>query len=161
MSADAPTKQLLVVILCALATPPVEAKAPRELLRDLPTADVRRVVTRVKQLPTPIRSAIAKAIGKRSLFMADAGRPFQDTDFVIVKPGYQPLPTRRLYFAFRTSRFFIVHYQAGGYERAAKTLVFPYPSSEPIRYILGRRRVGAREDASGIGWSHSAQQVTG
>jgi hypothetical protein len=137
MRTAAPSKRLLVVIFCALATHPIEAKAPPEVLHDLPTADFRHVVTRVKELPAPIRSALAKAIGQRSLFMADAGRPFQDTDFVIIKPGYQPLPTRRLYFAFRTSRFFIVHYQAGGYESAAKTLVFSYQSSAAIRDIWG------------------------
>ena len=137
MHAHAPSRRLLVVILCALATHPVEAKAPREVLHDLPTADVRHVVTRVKQLPTPIRTAIAKAIGQRSLFIADAGRPFQDTDFVMVKPGYQPLPTRRLYFLFRTSKFFIVHYEAGGYESAAKTLVFSYNAAAPSRYVWG------------------------
>jgi hypothetical protein len=85
----------------------------------------------------PVRAALAKAFHERTLFMADPGRPFQDTDVVIIKPGYRPLPTRRLYFAFRTSKFFIVHYEAGGYESAAKTLVFSYDAATPSRSVWG------------------------
>ncbi|HEV2841991.1 MAG TPA: hypothetical protein VGW39_11745 [Chthoniobacterales bacterium] len=128
---------LIVTLLLAAAPCSTEAKAPPQVLQDLVTADLRHVVTRVSDFPAPIRRAFASALRQRKLFISDAGQPFQDTDFIIVEPGHKSLPTRRLRFAFRTNRFFIVHYEAGGYESAAKTLVFSYPKSGLSRYMWG------------------------
>ena len=103
---------------------PVDAKAPTEVVADLPTADTRDIYTRVAQLPPSLRRALTKTFHQRELFIADAGQPVQETDVIIATRGYKPLPTRRLEFAFRTRSFWIVTTVHGATSMPALLLYF-------------------------------------
>jgi hypothetical protein len=124
-------------LLFALAASAALAKLPVAFLADLPTADVQQVSTRVDQLPHPIRRALATTFHQKALFIADAGRPFQETDVVLTKPGDKPLPFRRLQFAFPTSKYFVVYYESGGYGRSVAALVFSRPVLGTSKFIWG------------------------
>jgi hypothetical protein len=105
-------------------------------MEDFASAEIAHVLTRVAQLPSPLGDALARTFRKDTLSLADAGRPFRG-DCVVIEEAEARLPSRRLRFAFRTSRFYVVHYEAGGYESAAKTLVFSYPSRGSIPLVWG------------------------
>lgn len=81
-------------------------------------------ITRQSGLPTQVRAALAHAFQQRKLSIADPGEEFQQTDFVVLKPGKKKLPTRRLLFAFRTADHFVVYYESVSAGLGANALVF-------------------------------------
>ena len=127
---------------------PVDAKAPTEVVADLPTADTRNIYTRVAQLPPSLRRALTKTFHQRELFIPDAGQPVQETDVIIATRGYKPLPTRRLEFAFRMRSFWIVYYSSWGYEHASTALVFSYSRA---RFVWGGVEFEPSRSAAGAG----------
>jgi hypothetical protein len=128
---------LAAIGVAVLGVAPAAAKAPAKVVDDLSRARATDVATRVAQLPKPLRTALAKSFRQRALFIADAGQPFQVTDFIIIRPGQKELPFRRLIFAFRADRHFLVYYQMGGYGQSLSALVFSAPIRGRCEFIWG------------------------
>ena len=120
-------RQLLFVAVVSSSfglTLPLLAELPASVSRDLCREQAFESIARQNRLPTNVRAALAKAFQQRKLFIADPGEKFQQTDFVIVKPGERKLPTRRLLFAFRTSEHLVVYYESVSAGLGANALVF-------------------------------------
>jgi hypothetical protein len=126
-----------MAIAAALGTARADARPPSALVQELAHAPISDVTTRVAQLPSSLRASLAKAFRQRQLYIADAGQPYQITDFVILRPGQRELPFRRLLFAFRAGTYHIVYYEMGGYGQSVSAVVFAAPDSRSYRFVWG------------------------
>src|SRR5438477_12609860 len=127
----------VMAIAAAMGATRADARAPSALVQELAHAPISDVSTRVAQLPLALRASLARAFRQRQLYIADAGQPYQITDFVILRPGQRELPFRRLLFAFRAGTYHIVYYEMGGYGQSVSAVVFAAPDSRSSRFVWG------------------------
>lgn len=113
------------------------AAVPDGVISDLSNAREFKVFKKTRDLPTQIKTSLAKAFKESTLEMADAGNPFQKTDFGIQRPKARVLPSRRLIFAFGTSRYFVVYYESSAVGLGANALVFRIDTSGSANLVWG------------------------
>jgi hypothetical protein len=111
------------MIVLALCVATQVLAVPKEVNEDLRKPKITRVDKSVATMPSGLKKSLKDLFRQRVLAIADSGRPYRDSDFVL-DPAKEKLPTRRLALAFATPRFYYVYYRAGGYEDAGKLLVF-------------------------------------
>lgn len=102
----------------------LSAEVPTSVSRGLCCGQVSGPITHHKQFPVEVRIALAHVFQQRNLAIADPEEPFQQTDFVVAKPGQGKLETRRLLFAFRISNQFVVYYESVSAGLGANALIF-------------------------------------
>jgi hypothetical protein len=110
----------LAALLCLSAN---SFAIPAELRQDLEHPQIVRIDKSVARLPPQLKESLQRVFKQRKLSIADPGKPFRDTDFVI-NAEMGKLPTRRLSLAFSTPRFYYVYYRSGGYGTAGNLLAF-------------------------------------
>jgi hypothetical protein len=96
---------------------------PTEVRHDLQRPHIVRIDRSVAKLPQELKESLRRVFKQRKLSIADPGKPFRDTDF-IVTAAMAKLPARRLSLAFSTPRFYYVYYRSGGYGTAGNLLAF-------------------------------------
>ena len=96
---------------------------PIDVRQDLEQPHIVRIDRSVAKLPPKLKESLRRVFKQRSLSIADPGKPFRETDFV-VDAATEKLPTRRLTLAFSTPRFYYLYYRSGGYGTAGNLLAF-------------------------------------
>lgn len=96
---------------------------PAEVRQDIEQPQVVRIDRSVAKLPSQLKESLRRVFKQRKLSIADPGKAFRETDFV-VDAAMDKLPTRRLSLAFSTPRFYYVYYRSGGYGTAGNLLAF-------------------------------------
>jgi hypothetical protein len=96
---------------------------PAEVRQDLQQLHIVRIDRSVAKLPPELKNSLRRVFKQRSLSIADPGKAFRETDFV-VDAATDKLPARRLSLAFSTPRFYYVYYRSGGYGTAGNLLAF-------------------------------------
>jgi hypothetical protein len=130
-------RALAIMVIAALGALRADAKAPSTLTQELARAPISDVTTRVAQLPSALKTSLAKAFQQKQLYIADAGQPYQVTDVVVLRPGERELPFRRLLFAFRAGTYHVVYYEMGGYGQSVSAVVFASPDRRHYRFVWG------------------------
>jgi len=126
------------ILVCMFGlTSSLQAEVPQSILNDLSTIREERVCKTTQNFPPQIRRALARTFRQKKLEMADAGMPFQQTDFAIRRAGAPVLPTRRLIFAFETSRYFVVYYESIAVGLGANALIFRVNPSGHVTLVWG------------------------
>lgn len=110
----------LVALLCFATS---GFAMPAEVRQDLEQLRVARVDKSIANLPPELKESLRRTFKQRKLLIADPGKPFRETDFVI-NAAMDKLPTRRLSLAFSTPRFYYVYYRSGGYGTSGNLLAF-------------------------------------
>src|SRR5205814_10233806 len=114
--------------VAALAAPP-KALAPA-LARGL----FGRTITSVRELPSSLKSTLAKTFVQKILYLGDPSQPIADELSIPGKPQY---PDRRLIFAFETSKYYIVYIEYAPPAVHASALVFNKTKSESPQFVWG------------------------
>lgn len=96
---------------------------PAEVRKDIEQLHVIRIERSVANLPSELKESLRRLFKQRRLSIADSGKPFRETDFV-VDAATDKLPSRRLSLAFSTPRFYYLYYRSGGYGTAGNLLAF-------------------------------------
>jgi hypothetical protein len=132
-------KKVIILIFMALSavSPNILSAVPRQALTDLANAREYNVVRTKSQLPSKLRHALAKSFKQKYLDMADAGKPFAQTDFAIRHSDASVLPTRRLLFAFGTPTYFVVYYESNDVGLGANALIFQISASGNATFVWG------------------------
>lgn len=108
---------------------------PTELRQDLEQPRIVRIDKSVAKLPAALKESLRRVFKQRKLSIADPGKPFRETDF-IVDAATDKLPARRLSLAFSTPRFYYVYYRSGGYGTAGNLLAFQR-ANEKYKFVWG------------------------
>jgi hypothetical protein len=106
------------------------ASPPKALMSDLTTTPLDRAITRVKDLPPRLQTALAKTFIQDKLYL---GNPKEPIGGELLVSGDRQYPERRLIFAFETLRYYIVYVEYGPPAVHASVLVF----DKTIRFVWG------------------------
>jgi hypothetical protein len=74
------------------------------------------------QLPSAVKRACASVIAKHRFWLADPGKPYNETD---VEWDFR-IPGRRLTWAARVPGYYVIHYEQGGRGHGYSVLVVQY-----------------------------------
>lgn len=99
------------------------AAAPVDLISDLRANNPKKIYATGESMPQQLKDTLRKTFKQRRLALANRSEPIRDMSLIFDAPRVIP-PMRRLISAFETANFFIVYYQAAGYEKGAKVLAF-------------------------------------
>lgn len=91
------------------------------------------LVTSTAAMPRSLKNAFAVISSARQFEMADIGKDYQATDFV-VKPG---LPSRRLIFAGTNGEKWFIHYEHGGRGHNYAVVVFTANPQGGVEFLWG------------------------
>jgi hypothetical protein len=110
------------------------ARPPKALVSDLARGSFGRTITSVRQLPSPLKSALGKTFVQKTLYLGDPNQPIADELSIAGKPQY---PDRRLIFAFETPNHYIVYIEYAPPAVHASALVFDKTKAESPQFVWG------------------------
>jgi len=99
-------------------------------MSDLTATSFDRSITRVKDLPSRLQTALAKTFVQDKLYL---GNPNQPIGAELLVKGDRQYPERRLIFAFETAKYHIVYVEYGPPAVHASILVF----DKAMRFVWG------------------------
>jgi hypothetical protein len=100
------------------------------------------LVTTTAAVPQSLKDAFAAITGEPHFELADAGKEYQATDF-IVKPG---LPSRRLILAGGNGEKWFIHYEHGGRGHNYAVVVFRKKPRGGVEFLWGGEGIEPAKD---------------
>jgi hypothetical protein len=120
--------------LCWILNVAVFASPPKAIVSDLARPSIGRRMTHVEELPTSLKSALARTFVQTTLYLGNPNQPLGEELSIGGKPHF---PDRRLIFVFETSKFYVVYVEYGPPAVHASALVFDKTKAESLRFVWG------------------------
>ena len=130
------TIRLFFVFLSLLECSNLFGALPQEPLLELKSGKIKRTMTKVEDIPAPLRTALAKTFQQNSL---ELGNPHDRIGGSVTYTGdpSRRAASRRLIFAFETKQYAFVYYESGDPENSAACLVFSVSNPQSPRFVWG------------------------
>jgi len=91
------------------------------------------VLVKTEDMPAPVKQAFAKITGEPSFSLANPGKKFNATDYIVD----QTLPHRRLVFAGNRGDEWFIHYEVGGRAHYYCVVLFRVDSKNGLQFMWG------------------------
>jgi hypothetical protein len=132
-------RSAILSIICCLPIGAVAQQRPSSIEKEHQLEGQFKLVSKTEDIPAKVKHAFSKISREPSFAMANPGRDFQATDYVIDRA----LPWRRLVFAGTQDEKWFVHYEHGGYAHSYYVATFKVNSHGEANFEWGCSVEGA------------------
>ncbi len=125
--------RVIVSITCSLPLGAPAQQQPSSIQKGHRLDGQFKLVSKTEDIPANVKHALSKISREPSFAMANPGKEFQATDYVIDRA----LPWRRLVFAGTQDEKWFVHYEHGGYAHSYYVTAFKVNSDGEANFEWG------------------------
>ena len=126
-------RSVILSIICCLPLGTAAQQQPSPVEKEHRLDGQFKLVSKTEDIPANVKHAFSKISREPSFAMANPGKEFQATDYVIDRA----LPWRRLVFAGAQDEKWIVHYEHGGYAHSYYVTAFKVNSHGEANFEWG------------------------
>ena len=126
-------RSVILSIICCLPLGAAAQQQPSSIEKERRLDGQFKLVSKTEDIPANVKHAFSKISREPSFAMANPGKEFQATDYVVDRA----LPWRRLVFAGTQDEKWFVHYEHGGYAHSYYVAAFKVNSHGEANFEWG------------------------